>query len=465
MTWPHQRQFWLAVSGFVMVEVMSWLAYTLPHAEQIVTVVIALAALLLAWKQPRWLAYATVAELVVGSKGYLFFAHPGSATVSIRMALFCITVMAALPLVVRQWRGVRKSVLSKTFLLFIGWIIIAMLIGIIRNNGLNGVYTDANAFIYLALLPAWWVLLRGDPKWRTNMLLVLMAGATVIGIKSWLAVLLFGKDIAGIHTLYAWIRNTGVGEVTYINSNIFRVFFQSQIYSLLTLCFLLAAWTRQQVPRWIIWPLAATALGLYISLSRSFWLGFAVFFIVLVVWLVRRKQWVAFQRLAIIVPLGIFAWAMMIWALSFPSWSLSAGHAGSVVSRLQGGGASAASTARVNQIQPLLRAIGHHPVLGSGFGTPVTYFSTDPTVHGWRTTSAFELGYFDLWLKIGLVGLLLYAAWILQLWRKLFRTTWGLIFITASVALVVTHLTSPYLNHPLGLGWLMIISLYAHDPA
>jgi O-antigen ligase len=153
---------------------------------------------------------------------------------------------------------------------------------------------------------------------------------------------------------------------------------------------------------------------------------------------------------------------MMIWAISFPAFTLH-GQANAVVSRFNGAGSADAATARRNQIKPLFTAVADHPILGSGFGKTVTYFSTDPTIQGYRTTTAFELGYLDLWLKLGLVGVIIYVWWIIGLWKKIAKTMWSIPFIIAGVALVVIHLTSPYLNHPLGLGWLMLTSLFAYD--
>lgn len=463
MNWPNLKTYWLAVAGLLVIELASWLAYSSPQLETVVTLAILGAAVAVAWKRPTWLVYATMAELVVGGKGYLFFIHLGSFTVTLRMILFTVTFLTTLPSILRSWSEVRRSVLPTSLLALAGWLVLSVATGVFRHNAPSVVYTDANAFLYLGVLPAWWLILRRDQQWQPRVLTLLLAGATVIGLESWLMVLLFGQNITSIHQVYSWIRNTGVGEITYINSNLYRVFFQSQIYTLLVFCLLLFAWVRQQFPKWLVWPMAAASLGLYISLSRSFWLGLAGSLVLLISWLMFQRQWLAMRRLLIILPLGFFAWAMMIWALSFPAWHLDSGRASSVLTRLNNGGASAAATARINQIKPLVAAIGHHPVWGSGFGTTVTYYSTDPTVHGWRSTTAFELGYLDLWLKIGLVGIALYAWWVWQIGRRVVKSRWGWPLMAAGLALLVTNLTSPYLNHPLGLGWLMLISLFAAD--
>ncbi|MEK7637757.1 MAG: O-antigen ligase family protein [Patescibacteria group bacterium] len=463
LSWPTGKQYVWAVLGFVGLEVVSWLAYTGPRSEQIVAAAAVITAVVLAGKRLTWLAYATVAELVVGSKGYLLFLTIGQTRISLRILLFTIFIGATLPRLVKHWSALRSSVLSNSFLWFAGWLAAAAFIGIARHNGLGDVYRDANAWLFLALLPAWWLTIRGDPVWRQRLILLLIAGATVTGVKSLLTLYAFGHDLPNIQQIYRWIRNTGVGEVTYINANIYRVFFQSQIYALLAFGVTLVGWIAGRARPWFIIPMALSALAVYISLSRSFWVGLAVGLAVIIAGLIYRRQWKSAARLWIIVPVAAFSWAVTVWALTVPSSGV-AGGANIVVARLNGGGTVDASAARRNQIRPLFTAIGRHPVWGSGFGTTVSFYSADPRIRGWRTTAAFELGYLDLWLKIGLLGIVLYLIWLWGLWRRLRRSPWSLIFMSGGLALIAVHATSPYLNHPLGLGWLMLIALYAHDP-
>lgn len=465
MTFPRSRTVWFTVLALIGVELGSWFAYMNPTVEMYVTVFLTLSCFFIAWRRPTWLLFIGVAELVIGSKGYLFYLDMGTVTVSIRMIIFLATLVATVFSVVRSWDRLRQSVISTPLLLFCGWLIVSVGIALIRGNGVSAVYTDVNAFVYLALLPAWWLLATSDSRWRERILAVLAAGAILIGVKSWIVVMLFGQNIAGLPELYRWIRNTGVGEITYINSNVYRVFFQSQIYSALMFMFGLVIACRTNVPRWWYVMLAASAMGVYISLSRSAWLGIGVACGIGIATVLYRRQWPILRRSWIVLPLGLIAWMMMTWALSFPYFSFSGGRSAVVASRFNGADSASASTSRTNQIRPLLQVIARHPVIGSGFGTMVTYRSADPRTPGMRTTTAFELGYLDLLVKIGLVGTLLYGWWIYVIQRTGKQSPWYPGFMFATLALIIIHATSPYLNHPLGLGWLMIFSLYAYDRA
>lgn len=462
MTWPTFRHYLYVVVAGLAVELLSWAAYRNATSELWTTIVLTTALLVVAWKRPTWLAYLSLGELVIGGKGRLFFLPVGETEIPMRMILFSITLVAAWPSIRRRWSSLRGGLLSTGLIAFACWLIVATAIGLLQGNGPGAVYRDANAFLFLALLPAWWALLTSSTGWSTRVIAILLGLTTVIGLKGWLMVLLFGQDLGAIRTVYLWIRNTGVGEVTFISGNAYRVFFQSHIYSLLVLLFTIVLWVRHRPPRWWLVPLGFAALGTYVSLSRSFWLGGLVAAVALVGWLVRQREWPAFRRLLVIVPAAVFAWAMVVWALSFPTFDIN-GRTDIVGSRLGATGTSEAADARRNQLQPLVNAISVHPVIGSGFGRAVTYYSTDPTVRGWRTTNAFELGYFDLWLKIGGLGLLLFGWWVASLWRRSWIRPLGPAVLFGGVALVTVHLTTPYLNHPLGLGWMFLTALVAYD--
>ena len=57
-------------------------------------------------------------------------------------------------------------------------------------------------------------------------------------------------------------------------------------------------------------------------------------------------------------------------------------------------------------LRPLVNKISVHPVLGSGFGSRITYKTSDPRAlaehpDGFYTTTAFEWGYLDMILEFG----------------------------------------------------------------
>ena len=79
------------------------------------------------------------------------------------------------------------------------------------------------------------------------------------------------------------------------------------------------------------------------------------------------------------------------------------------------------------------------------------------------TTYAFEWGYLDMILKFGILGTLIYLILIFKVLKKLFVINLG--FALGLIALLVINIFSPYLNHPLGIGFVILCSsiVYAKE--
>jgi len=232
---------------------------------------------------------------------------------------------------------------------------------------------------------------------------------------------------------------------------------------------------------------AILSTALIMSFSRSFWLATAVSLVLLglVLWLaLREKFWRVFTFGGISLGVMVLAVGLTIGVMSFPLPRGGTSSAGLLKERIEKFSSEPAASSRLSQIRPLLTGIAKHPAIGSGFGTAVTYQSQDPRIvkshpDGWYTTTAFELGWLEMWLKIGLlgVGVYLYLLWrILKVgWQQIKFGSFGwdsghsdrciiLGGLFGLVALVITHGVSPYLNHPLGIGIILLTTSFIdHD--
>ena len=115
----------------------------------------------------------------------------------------------------------------------------------------------------------------------------------------------------------------------------------------------------------------------------------------------------------------------------------------------------------------LLNNIKQAPILGKGFGTTITYKSSDPRVlqssaTGKYTTYAFEWGWLDVWLKLGIVGLLAYFVLIAKICITGLRQNNNFInqgVIIGFIVIISVSMFSPYMNHPLGIGYLILANV------
>jgi hypothetical protein len=476
------RTFVAIVAGFTAVEFASYVAWQYPTFGVFVWVLLVALVFAITLAQPELGIAAVMAELVLGGKGYLF-ALPLGGDVSIRLGIFLAVFLAWVLHAIRsrvlwgkQWRF---RWLWLGFAVAAVW---ATIVGIARGHGVGPVFNDVNAFLFLALVPAFGML-----KTRAHYATVLtaIAAATVVlALKTALVQGLFVHyPSTSLVLLYKWVRGTGVGEVTHILGRLYRVFFQSHVYGLFAFFTGIGLAVADRKRQWA-WT-AYAGLGAYVvvvSLSRSFWLGgivaFGLGFLVL---LGRRSFRHCLATVALVSSVALLiAYVGFQWTLNFPGlWGGSS--SGSLVrSRTDYAGESAYSS-RVELLPAIDRAIVQHPLAGSGFGTPVTYNSKDPRVNVTQnpagtpfTTTAFELGYnafalqFGLPLTLFVLSLLGWFLWQGVTMLRLQSTNRSIIagLLCSAISLCVLHLTTPYLNHPLGFGMLMFIAagLSIFDP-
>lgn len=457
-------------------EIVSYVGYSIRPIGLVVFVLLLLLTLVLSLRRLEYGLIIVCTELFIGGKGYLYSADLGSLTLSIRLGLFVIlmTVWALryrlkvqFPTSMNAWTIRLLSIFSCVVL----WGIVN---GVIRGHGLSNVFFDANAYFFFALLV---VLVRPqlDRAFLLRMLLASLAAvAVVLGVKSLFSLGIFAHwNIDHLATYYRWIRNTGVGEIAYINGSSYRVFFQSQVYGMLAFI-TLAVFTVPNSPtarthRWLLLPMVFGMAAVLVSLSRSFWLGGALALCIglslggfRLRWNIR--QWL--QVLTSLAALGMISFTLMSWSLNFPRPfppSRGTTTASIIGERFSHFGGEAAASSRLQMLGPLTEAILDRPLFGSGFAQTVTYQSNDPRQtslpsKGLYTTDAFEWGYLDIALKIGILGLAAYLALISTVLRTLWRSgnIMALGFFTGITALLGVHLTTPYLNHPLGIGFLLI---------
>jgi len=164
--------------------------------------------------------------------------------------------------------------------------------------------------------------------------------------------------------------------------------------------------------------------------------------------------------------LSILASLTLTLGLAFFPWPTTLGgfNATALLSdRATGLTGEAGASSRWQLLPPLWQEIKQAPIMGQGFGATVTYLTSDPRVlaaspSGVYTTYAFEWGWLDVWLKLGILGLLAYLilfAKIIFAGLKI-NTALSLSLTGGLIILAAVNIFSPYVNHPLGIGYLLI---------
>lgn len=477
------------IFSFIIVDLLSYLALVFPTLNQIVFIILTLLCLGLSLYRLEYGVLMVLAELLIGSMGHMFVFLLGDYQLPIRMALWGV-VMAVFAVnfiiqLIKNGKGsayfkkIKNFSPLKYFLILALLAVIGLINAFLRGHAFGLIFSDFNSWLYwLLLLPAIVVYSRDGLTEEksaaifSNLKTIFFSGAIFLSLKTLFLIYIFTHNISFSSEVYSWLRKTLVGEMTPTLSGWPRVFIQGQIFSGVAL--FLVFWQNLKAKKneylkniGNIFLAALFASSILISFSRSFWAGMtgAILFSFIFIWRAYsfRKAIISMFWLLFSLIIG-FA---IIYSVSVIPYPTKGEFNANFIERVSGNKNEPALASRWSLLPVLGKEIKKEPFLGQGYGATVTYFSEDPRVlqnnpTGEYTTYAFEWGYLDLWLKIGLFGLLAYLLLIFYLVKQaiivgnknnnvlLGGLAAGIIF------LALTNFFTPYLNHPLGMGILII---------
>ncbi len=484
---------WIGI--IIILEAASLTTVFVPVARTVLAIIVGVIAAVVTLRRPAVGLALLALELAIGSKGALLKITEGAEIdggISLRIIVFICFMIAWLLNAVIYWKQNYKNFKAAVIETLKGrWAWIALFLicvwGFIRGLWLKNVYlvSDINAWMFLfLLLPVLDIARRNGQELIKQVTNVLIAALLWLPIKTLLLLYVWSHGIAALsQPLYLWVRRTGVAEVTLVTGNLFRVFIQSQVYALFGFLFglsYLSAKTKKtnemnKILGFTI--LIASAVSVLISLSRSFWVGLAAGIIVLFVFVQQAHDLNSpkitriinmiksvIRNLTRIMLALIAAVALIFSTVAFPLPRVDVGSLSTLFGS-RGSTIDAAAVSRWNLLSVLANKIKQAPILGSGFGAVVTYESKDPRIlakdpKGLYTTYAFEWGWLEHWIKFGILGMpiILWLVWSL-IWRIMMSASekWIKIgFVSSLAALAALHVFTPYLNHPLGFGFLLL---------
>lgn len=473
------KPFWLTLGLLALVFGVSIVVFKTAFVLPVMLVLMIATFCIAVWRLEYGLAIA-FAELFANSHGHLLTADVHGFPLSLRVAVF-LSVMSAWVVLI----GLRKIRFTFTdarltpFLVLACAVMLGFVQGFLRNDHGNA-FDDGNAYVLVAyILPI--LSVSWDATKQRLLLQVFAAAAT------WICILTIGLVFIFSHvheallvSTYKFIRDTRTGELTKMDVGYFRVFIQAQL-SVAAMALILSAWTWVNKNRrgwvWLSSVLALCDAIMIASLSRSFWFGLLTGLVVeLVLFFISTKPkgrdfvrptvvHIAAMISGMILFVGILAFPLPETLSRFPLNIFEIGK-----SRSGLGSDDAAVSSRKALLDPMLNEIKDHPLLGQGFGTEIRYATSDPRMLSMFskdgktiTTYAFEWGWLELWLKVGIPGLIAFVWLFIASVKGLApylrgEQRWlGIGFIAVLAMLYVTHIFSPYLNHPLGLGLLLFV--------
>ena len=488
------------IALITLFESLSFLGYLFPQFNQIAFIIIFISVLILSIYNLEYGLYIAFAELFISSKGYLFYFTSNGLIVSIRIALWIIIMSVWLSKIIIKAVRDKKITINSYYSSYSPYILILFIFiiwgfanGILKNNGFNNIFFDFNNWLYFLLFfPLAQISTKpnftnnGDlsqNKFLKNLWQIFLASISWITLETFILLFLFSHSVPLIlPSIYKWIRTSGVGEITLIKSGFYRIFFQVHIFELLAififLFFILNLINNHQIKtKKFLLKFTAYCLLLsdvIISFSRSFWLGFIIGLLLLITLSFFKYGIKKTAKFASIIFIGAIVSTFLVFIIvKFPyPKSIARFNPSLLQERAQDVKSGKAISSRWNLLPLLLQEIEKAPILGQGFGKTITYKSNDPrivntTANSMFTTYAFEWGWLDIWLKLGIFGMIAYLILLYKLISLCLKVKLKSIlqnYLVYSMALgiiilAVVNFFTPYLNHPLGIGYILLYTV------
>ncbi len=489
------KQFIGKTAGVVLAALTLTTLVAIPIQHQqipslIVLGVIFVVTAVMAYKNPVNGLLIAFAEIMVGGHGHLIDASVGGFSLSIRMVIFAAVMLAWLATSIKTKTWPKFMVLRDTpWLLLLVAVVVGTVIGFAQNN-VGQAFDDANSYVTIAyLLPL--LSIVWDSNKKRELLQVFFASTVFICVNTLLIVFLFTHLPGGLlRGVYEFVRDARIAEVTLLTGPnwfvghflssaspwYFRVFEPAHFFPMVMIFALVAAkftvWKSERMPLAAKATLILCTATFVASLSRSFVLGavagaaIVALFALLDAPKTVGKYVLNAGRVGVVMAVGVVLfWAVIVSPIpKHPNLKDAAFYKSS-----QADDRGLAISSRWNLLYPMYQEIVASPMLGRGFGHNVTFITDDPRIRatnptGEYTTYRFEWGYQDIWLKMGLLGLIAFVWYLVVVSRAFYFTyhnhghRWLTIGLYAGVvALFVTHVFSPYLNHPIGLGYMLFV--------
>lgn len=482
----NKSLFFLTLGLIILCEIMSLTGFFLPLVINIFTALVIIATLFITLQKPAYGFLILLVELLVGSQGYLLWVGVAGNHISLRIALWIIVM--TIWLIKEAEIFIKEKKLAKDwssftyywpFLLLLISLALALIIGFINHNDSTLIFIEAKRWLYIVTIIPLVIVLRQENVLKKSAY-VIGAGVVWLGLKTLILLYIFSHGLAVSEVIYAWTRADLLGEITTLANGFSRVFLQSQIFAIPAFIFSTTIYLKELINRnfkvskqAVIYGLASSLFlsVIIISLSRSFWFGLAigVLFALAILFIYLKTNFkIVVKSLVGLMIIGLATIFILFIVLEFPIPKPLFGFNASLLSD-RATTNDAAADSRWTLLPVMDEAIIKQPIIGYGLGKTLTYKSSDPRVvksstNGTYTTNAFEWGWLDMWLKLGILGIIAYLWLIFTILKQAFwqlksKPYLSLAIIGSILALVCLNVFTPYLNHPLGFAYLAIMMI------
>ena len=260
---------------------------------------------------------------------------------------------------------------------------------------------------------------------------------------------LFTSHAAIIHQpYYNWLRDFAMAKITLSSHYFFRIVFPEQLLLVPIILLINTAWLKYK-QNFYIYLLIFSGLIMALNISRAYFLGL----IIGLLFLKYKNNWFNWLKIFCLNFLIILALFTAINLISSFGTDTGWGILGLKFSGLTAPQMEISSQNRMELLEPIITMIKDAPILGQGLGQSIITEKIN--------TRHFDWGYFEMWIKWGLFGLLwsliILGFLLKKIWSKTKSQALNLGLLAGVISLLIINVTTPALFHIFGILYLTII--------
>ncbi len=406
-------------------------------------------------------------EIVLGNSGRWL----AVGAVSFRMVMFVLCLFFSIPSVLGSYKRLTKDKFIILNILFAVWLLICAYIGYKLGNNPSYIFSDISGFLILSLSPAVFVYMQNEDRAKiTEFLTTIIIYSAVclaicVGVIHFLIPFLSIRQIMDINSV---LNDMSFGGLSLLSGNIYRIYLRSELYFQIALVILIVKQLNaDKFDRKEILMTAIIAFGSLLSFTRSFWIG--MFVSLLFIFLVFRKHIIKIVRLAmycfavliliLTVSLAVYRGSSVVF-VGFNRIIMSVAPDVTSLTDTEDNSLYQSDGLRTDVVMLLQANIVKSPFIGSGLGKSLEKL---------RTGGKTEYLYYDLTMKTGVIGLLLFLLPFFYLFQsyfvnsklnrkiKLKRISHG--YMAALLGVMVSTIFNPFINNPIGLMFVLTVSM------
>ena len=453
------KKFYVLLIAFIIFYLLSIASFYCPILQTIVFCLLALIMIVLVIWRWRWAMIFFLVEWFFGQSGHMFEFHG----LSLGLMLFVILMAGwlARKVINKERFTFFSHRISVGWLLFVLFLFLATLRGYWNQHNESLILGDALSYSFLLLV---FPLIEFLSVAKNREWLVKIVAAAIVGVGFFIIfnLLLYSSHLSQVHDgYYWWVRNVLIGKVTDTGQGFFRIVLPAYLWFLPALLVALAVWWQKELSRRAKKQLAFLAIllsiDLLINFSRAYFLGLLVGLLLFKIFLPWRK-WALFLLAVVLILIAEFNVIYFITTNHWTGLGFLSGRLGTIVQPED----ELSSLTRLRILPGLLANIKNNLLTGTGLGTTIVY--TDPLSQTLKSTYYIDWGWLQLLVDLGLLGLIAYLIFLGQTIVGLIKKINTHIHLALYVgllagllALMVATLTGPFLFHPLGIFYQLII--------